>query len=185
MNWSTGKKVFVTFQICLLTTSIYLGSSIYTPAIPSVSQSFGVSTVAATLGLTLFVLGYGLGPMLFSPMSEVPFIGRGPVYLATLAVFVAFQGATVRSNSFGMLMAFRFLTGFFGSPVLATGGATCADLYRPSKRAYAISVWGVAAVCGPALGPVIGGYVTEYGVLNRAFTAPWQWPVSVRQCSWR
>ncbi|KAK3069760.1 GTPase-activating protein [Teratosphaeriaceae sp. CCFEE 6253] len=177
LNWSSAKKTFVVFQICLLTTSIYLGSSIYTPAIPSVSESFGVSIVSSTLGLTLFVVGYGLGPMLFSPMSEVPFIGRGPVYLGTLAVFVALQGATVKASSFGMLMAFRFLTGFFGSPVLATGGATCADLYRPAKRAYAMSIWGLAAVCGPALGPVIGGYVTEFGTINGTFTAAWQWPL--------
>ena len=162
-----------------MTIAIYTGSSIYTPAIPDVAEIFGVSEVAAVLGLTLFVLGYGLGPMLWSPISEVPFIGRCPVYIATLAVFVALQGALVTSKSFGALLVLRFLTGFFGSPVLATGGATCADMYLPKKRAYAISIWGVAAVCGPALGPVIGGYVTEYGVLNDTFTAPWEWPVSI------
>ncbi|KAK5768491.1 GTPase-activating protein [Elasticomyces elasticus] len=177
LNWSTTKKFFVTFQICLLTVSIYTGSSIYTPAIPNVAESFGVSTVAATLGLTLFVLGYALGPMLFSAMSEVPYIGRGPVYLGTLAIFVALQAPTAKASNFGMLMAFRFLTGFFGSPVLATGGATCADMYSPAKRAYAISIWGVAAVCGPALGPVLGGYVTEFGPLGDTFVSPWQWPI--------
>ena len=165
-------------QICLLTVSIYSGSSIYAPAIPSLAETFGVSNVAAVLGLTLFVLGYGLGPMLWSPMSEVPYIGRTPVYLFTLVVFVALQGPTARASSFGMLMVFRFLTGFFGSPVLATGGATCADMYVPAKRAYAISIWGIAAVCGPALGPVLGGYVTEYGKLDSTFRAHWQWPVS-------
>lgn len=40
-----------------------------------------------------------------------------------------------------MLFAFRFLTGFFGSPVLATGGASLADMYVPRKRAYAIAIW--------------------------------------------
>ncbi|KAK5677565.1 GTPase-activating protein [Elasticomyces elasticus] len=177
LNWSTTKKFFVTFQICLLTVSIYTGSSIYTPAIPTVAETFGVSTVAATLGLTLFVLGYAIGPMLFSAMSEVPYIGRGPVYLGTLAIFVALQAPTAKASSFAMLMAFRFLTGFFGSPVLATGGATCADMYSPAKRAYAISIWGVAAICGPALGPVLGGYVTEFGPLGGTFVAPWQWPI--------
>ncbi|KAK6439678.1 GTPase-activating protein [Oleoguttula sp. CCFEE 5521] len=177
MNWSTAKKFLVTAEICLLTVSIYSGSSIYAPAVESVSETFGVSTVAAILGLTLFVLGYGLGPMIWSPMSEVPYIGRMPVYIATLAVFVALQGPTARSSSFGMLMVMRFLTGFFGSPVLATGGATCADLYTPAKRTYAIAIWGVAAVCGPALGPVIGGYVTEYGPITSTFRASWEWPI--------
>lgn len=60
---------------------------------------------------------------IWSPMSEIPQIGRNPIYLATLAVFVAFQAPTALASNFGMLLAFRFLTGFFGSPVLATGGA--------------------------------------------------------------
>ncbi|KAF2097291.1 MFS transporter [Rhizodiscina lignyota] len=160
-NWSTGKKFFVTFEICLLTTSIYIGSAIYTAGIPSVEQSFHVSSVAATLGLTLFVAGYGLGPMLFAPLSEIPQIGRNPVYIITLLIFVLLQIPTALATNFGMLLAFRFLTGFFGSPVLATGGATIADMYAPAKRAYGIAIWGMAAVCGPTLGPLIGGFAAQ------------------------
>lgn len=85
-NWSRGKKFFVTFEICLLTTSVYIGSAIYSAGIINVTEVFGVSRVAATLGLTLFVAGYGVGPMLWSPMSEVPQIGRLPVYMLTLLV---------------------------------------------------------------------------------------------------
>lgn len=66
-NWSVKKKMSVSCLIWLLTFAVYLGSSIYTPGIPSVSEQFGVSRVAATLGLTLFVLGYGLGLSLLSP----------------------------------------------------------------------------------------------------------------------
>jgi MFS transporter, DHA1 family, multidrug resistance protein len=61
MNWSLGKKCFVTFEICLLTTSVYIGSAIYSAGVQEVSKEFGVSQVAATLGLTLFVAGYGIG----------------------------------------------------------------------------------------------------------------------------
>ncbi|KAK3632021.1 GTPase-activating protein [Elasticomyces elasticus] len=141
------------------------------------AEHLHVSEVAATLGLTLFVLGYAMGPIIFSSMSEVPFIGRAPVYLGTLAVFVAFQGPTTKASNFGMLMAFRYLSGVFGSPVLATGGASVADMYAASKRAYALSIWGVAFLLGPALGPTIGGYVTQYGTIDETFTAAWQWPM--------
>jgi DHA1 family multidrug resistance protein-like MFS transporter len=111
-----------------------------------VEERFGVSEVAATLGLTLFVAGYGLGPMIWAPMSEIPIFGRNPIYVGTLVVFVFLQFAVIYAKNFGMLLAFRFLTGFFGSPVLATGGATLADIYKPAKRAYAIAIWGMAAV---------------------------------------
>jgi MFS transporter, DHA1 family, multidrug resistance protein len=63
MNWSKLKKFFVTFEICLLTTSVYIGSSIYSAGTQSVMATFGVSQVAATLGLTLFVAGYGMVEM--------------------------------------------------------------------------------------------------------------------------
>lgn len=64
-NWSTPKKFFVTFEICLLTTSVYIGSAIYTAGVQGVMADFGVSQVVAVLGLTLFVAGYGLGPMVW------------------------------------------------------------------------------------------------------------------------
>lgn len=69
-NWSSIKKFFVTFQICLLTISVYIGSSIYTAGLEGVQEQFHISSVKALLGLTLFILGYGLGPMVwvrFSP----------------------------------------------------------------------------------------------------------------------
>lgn len=56
------------------------------------------------------------------------------------------QIPTALATNFGMLLAFRFLTGFFGSPALATGGATIADMYRPQKQAYGLAVWGIGAV---------------------------------------
>ncbi|KAK3672685.1 GTPase-activating protein [Recurvomyces mirabilis] len=177
LNWSRVKKFFVTFEICLLTLSVYIGSAIYSAGTQSVMATFGVSQVAATLGLCLFVAGYGLGPMLWSPMSEIPQVGRNPIYIGTLAVFVLFQVPTALSVNFGMLLAFRFLTGFFGSPVLATGGASLADMYAPKKRAYAMAIWGIFAVSGPVLGPLVGGFAVEYGFIEGGFTAPWTWPI--------
>lgn len=147
LNWSTFKKVFVTFEICFLTFAVYIGSAIYSAGLLDVTMVFGVSQVKATLGLTLFVAGYGLGPMIWAPLSEIPQIGRNPIYIGTLFVFVVFQVPTALPKNFAMLLCFRFLTGFIGSPVLATGGASLGDIWRPKKRAYAIGIWGIAAVC--------------------------------------
>lgn len=100
LNWSTLKKVFVTFEICLLTFSVYIGSAIYSAGEETVVKDFGVSQTKATLGLTLFVAGYGLGPMIWAPMSEIPQIGRNPIYIGTLAVFVIFQVPTALAVNF-------------------------------------------------------------------------------------
>ena len=60
-NWPLIKKWSDSSLIWLLTFAVYIGSAIYTPGIPGISQRYGVSPVAATIGLTLFVGGYGLG----------------------------------------------------------------------------------------------------------------------------
>ncbi|KAI4595741.1 hypothetical protein KJ359_006732 [Pestalotiopsis sp. 9143b] len=169
MNWSRGKKFFVTFEICLLTFSVYIGSAIYSAGIPDAAAHFGVSSVAATLGLTVFVAGYGLGPMVWSPLSEIPQTGRNPIYILTLLLFVVLQVPTALATNFGMLLAFRFLTGFIGSPSLATGGASISDMYSPAKRTYGLAVWGIGAVSGPTLGPLVGGFAAE--------AKGWRWPI--------
>ncbi|KAG9541611.1 MFS general substrate transporter, partial [Aureobasidium melanogenum] len=111
----------------------------------------------------------GLGPMIWAPLSEIPQIGRNPIYIGTLVVFVFFNFGVVYAKNIGMLLAFRFLTGFFGSPVLATGGASLADIFPPSKRAYALSIFGIANIMGPSLGPVAGNWAAQY--------EGWTWPI--------
>jgi DHA1 family multidrug resistance protein-like MFS transporter len=91
----------------------------------------------------------------------MPFFGRNPIFIGTLLAFVLLQLGVIFAKNFGMLLAFRFLTGFFGSPVLATGGAVIADMYEPSKQAYGIGIWGIAAICGPVFGPLVGGFAVE------------------------
>jgi len=161
MNWSLFKKNCVTAQLCLLTFSIYIGSAIYSPGYESLNQDFGVSSVVATLGLTLFVLGYGIGPLFLSAPSEIPQIGRNPPYMITLFLFVILQIPSALVNNFAGLMVLRFLAGFIGSPVLATGGASIGDMFTLKTRPYAIGIWGLSAVQGPVLGPLLGGFAIQ------------------------
>jgi len=82
-------------------------------------------------------------------MSEAIRLGRKPVYLVTLTVFVGLQVPTALAKNFGMLLAFRFLSGIFGAPVLAMGGASINDMYTPTQRGYAIILWDVVSVAAP------------------------------------
>ena len=100
-----------------------------TPSIPGVMEHFNVSHTQATLGLSLYVIGYGIGPLLFSPLSEIPSIGRNPLYIATLFIFVILQIPTIYAPNISTLLAMRFFAGFVGSPALATGGASLQDMF--------------------------------------------------------
>jgi DHA1 family multidrug resistance protein-like MFS transporter len=157
-NFSFGKKAVVLLQILMYTMGVYMGSAIYSPSIPGVMERFGVEIGAASLGLSMYVLAYGIGPLLFSPLSEIPIIGRNPPYIISYAIFVILLVPSSLVDNFAGLIVLRFLQGFFGSPCLATGGATLQDVYSLIKLPYVLSLWAFAATCGPALGPIISGF---------------------------
>lgn len=147
-NWSNLKRALMATIICLYTFVVYTTSAIYTSSEEGIMKEFGVSELLATLGLSLYVLGYGTGPLIFSPMSEIPIIGRNPVYIVTMFLFVIISIPTAFVGNFPGLMVLRFLQGFFGSPCLASGGASIGDMYSLMSLPYAMMAWVAAAFCG-------------------------------------
>ncbi|KAF4550593.1 putative benomyl/methotrexate resistance protein [Elsinoe fawcettii] len=114
--------------------------------------------------MALYVAGYGLGAIFFSPLSEVSSIGRNPPYITTFVLFVATTLGLCYVDSFAGILALRFFQGFFGSPALATGGGSLADIYHMPELPFAFTAWVAAATCGPAFGPAISIYgVASYG----------------------
>lgn len=166
-NWSLPKKGWVTFVILYYTMAIYAGSAIVAYAFHDMSEYFGVSEIIATLTLTLFVLGYAIGPLFLSPLSEIPSIGRNPPYVVTFAIFTLLQIPSALSTNFAGLAVLRFLAGVMGSPPLATGGASLTDIYSPRKSGYAMGAYGVAVGIAPAVAPLLSGFA----VMNHG----WRW----------
>ncbi|KAK1237769.1 hypothetical protein MKX07_003605 [Trichoderma sp. CBMAI-0711] len=157
-NWTRNKRLTVNFIICIYTFVVYTTSAIYTTSEGGIENRFHVSEIKATLGLSIYVLGYGMGPLIFSPLSEIPIIGRNPVYIVTMFLFVIISIPTAFAPNYPGLMVLRFLQGFFGSPCLASGGASLGDMYTLMALPYAMMSWVAAAYCGPALGPLLSGF---------------------------
>ncbi|KAL1591776.1 hypothetical protein SLS60_011775 [Paraconiothyrium brasiliense] len=167
-NWSKAKKLWIGAIILLYTLSAYIGASLYTSAIPTMREMWGLSNLAVSVGLSIYVVGYGLGPMLLSPLSEIPQIGRNPPYIIGFGLFVILCVPTALVDNFAGMLVLRFLTGFFGSPAFASGGASFGDIYGPMQLPYAMAYWIGGASAGPALGPLIG----NYAVIGEN----WRWP---------
>ena len=146
--------------------SLYGISSLY-PGIEELMHDFGIGRVVATLPLTLFVIGYGVGPLVFSPMSENAIFGRTSIYIITLFLFVILQIPTALVNNIAGLCILRFLGGFFASPCLATGGASVADVVKFWNLPVGLAAWSLGAVCGPSFGPFFGSILTV--------KASWRW----------
>ncbi|KAJ5933711.1 hypothetical protein N7454_006040 [Penicillium verhagenii] len=156
-NWSSFKKRMVGLQLCCYTFVVYCGASIYVPAEEQIMSHFQVGPTQASLGLALYVLGYGVGPLLFSPMSEIPACGRNIPYISSFFIFVVLCVPTSLVDNFAGLMVLRFLQGFFGSPCLASGGASMADMYSDIHMPLALTIregwrwalWEILWISGP------------------------------------
>lgn len=157
-NWTSGEKIVVVTIIVLYTLTVYLGSSIITPSYFGIMEQFDVSLQTISLTLSMYVLAYGLGPMLWSPLSEVPSIGRNPPYIITFAIYCILIVPTALADNFAAFVVLRFLLGFFGSPALASGAASMGDFLSFAKLPYGLSLWALAATSGPAIAPAISGF---------------------------
>ncbi|KAJ6155788.1 Major facilitator superfamily domain general substrate transporter, partial [Penicillium chermesinum] len=87
-NWSKAYKWYCTMVVAFTCFVVALCSSIITADIPGPRKSFGVSEEVSLLVVTVFVIGFGVGPMAFAPLSEM--FGRRPVYAITLGIAVIF-----------------------------------------------------------------------------------------------
>ncbi|KAJ6515577.1 major facilitator superfamily domain-containing protein [Mycena sanguinolenta] len=170
-NWSMTHKHLITLQLCFLNFAVYLASSIFVPGEPSIMAEFHVSDTVATLGLSLFTIGYGLGPMVWSPLSEMPRLGRTNIFFFTLLAFVVFQLAVGFAPNMPVFLFFRWLTGFFGSPCLSTVGGVITDMYSPMQVPFLLCIWASAGVMGPVFGPIIGGFLAP--------SKGWRWTIWV------
>lgn len=159
-NWPLKWKSFFIAQVMILTAFVYMASAIYIPGIQAIMEDMEISQVVATLPLTLFVFGYGIGPMAFSPLSENAKYGRTSIYIITLFIFFILQIPTALVRNIGGLCVLRFISGIFASPCLATGGASIADVVALPHIPIALSFWAFASMCAPTTGPLFGAILT-------------------------
>lgn len=162
-NWGIFHKILFSIEVSLLTTVVYMSSALYTPGITQIMEEFSISNRVALIPLTMFVIGYGIGTMLFSPLSEEKKIGRAALYVLCTFLFFVFQIPIALCTSITALSILRFWAGFFGSPALATCGASLTDVYSLPYMPVGLGIWGLAAWCGPSIGPFFGSILTTKG----------------------
>lgn len=126
-----------------------LAAVIFAPGADALSDDFGITnSVVAAMTITIYVLGFALGPLFISPMSEI--YGRLPIYHVGNFAYLGFTVGCALSTKTGMFLAFRFIAGCVAASPMTIGGGTVADLYEPKERGRAMALFGA----GPLLGPV-------------------------------
>ena len=158
-NWSKKRRWITTISGSLLTFTVTFSSSIFSVAINPVAEQYHISRVTSTLGVSLFLCGFILGPIVFGPISEA--YGRRIPLLSGYAVFAIFQIPVAVAQNVETIMLGRFLGGFAASSPLAIVGGLLADLWDPIDRAYAICAFASGGFAGPVAGPIVGGFIVD------------------------
>lgn len=149
-NMPYWKKWVLTMALSSMTMWITFASSVFSTATMVTAKEFDVSTEVMTLGTSLVVFGFALGPLMWSPMSEL--YGRRLPLFFGYAVFSIFQIPVAVAQNLQTIMICRFLMGVFGCSPLAVVGGAMADFWNPIDRAVAIAMFSAATFVGPVLG---------------------------------
>jgi multidrug resistance protein len=164
-NWSKAYKWWCTMCVALTCFVVAFDSAVVTADIAGVAEEFHVSEEVALLTITLFVVGFGVGPMLFAPLSEI--LGRRPIYASTLLLAVIFTIPGAVAKNIATLLVTRAIAGIaFSAPMTLVGG-TLADMWRNEERGVPMAAFSAAPFIGPAVGPLVGGFLSD--------AAGWRW----------
>ncbi|KAH9861576.1 hypothetical protein J1614_011326 [Plenodomus biglobosus] len=164
-NWTKAKKWWCTMCVAMTCFVVAFNSAVITADLGGVSAEFGVSEEVALLTITLFVVGFGVGPMAFAPLSEI--FGRRPVYAVTLGLAVIFTIPGAVAPNIGTLLATRFLAGVAFSAPMSLVGGTLVDMWKNEERGVPMAAFSGAPFIGPGVGPLVGGYLSD--------AAGWRW----------
>ncbi|KAJ9233003.1 hypothetical protein DTO207G8_6343 [Paecilomyces variotii] len=158
-NWPTVRKWIITVITSLMTFSVTFASSVFSTAETPTAEKFHVSHEVMVLGLSLFVLGYSFGPLLWGPLSEV--CGRKFPLMLGVIVFCIFQIPVAVAQNVQTVIVCRFIGGIFACAPLAIVGASLSDIWDPVQRGIAACIYSGATFSGPVLGPIVGGFLVN------------------------
>ncbi|KAH0195405.1 hypothetical protein KCU99_g10092, partial [Aureobasidium melanogenum] len=151
------RKWVIVAVISTTSLCVACASSLYTGTTAQVENKFGTSRTITTLGLSMFVVGLGLGPMILAPLSE--FYGRRPVYVISTLMFVIWIVPCAVANNIATLVVAHFLDGFAGAAFLSVAGGTVGDMFTGAELQKPMMVYTAAPFLGPEIGPLIADFI--------------------------
>ena len=136
-----------------------LDTSIANVALPHIAGNLGASNDESTWVLTTYLVSNAV----VLPISGflVDWLGRKRFFLICIIFFTVSSFLCGIAPSLGMLLLFRVLQGAFGGGLQPMTQAILADTFPPAQRGLAFALYGVTIVCAPAIGPTLGGWITD------------------------
>lgn len=164
-EWSETRKNFTIWISCVITTLTAFTAGAYSPGVGQMVEEWGISSVAALVGITTFTTGFAVAPMVLAPFSEIN--GRRPVFIASGILFVICQLCTGLTQSYAGILVVRFFVGVGGSTFSTMVGGVVSDIYHAQDRNTPMALFSGAALFGTGLGPLVCGFIAQ--------NTTWRW----------
>jgi MFS transporter, DHA2 family, multidrug resistance protein len=149
----------IALTVTLATFMEVLDTSVANVALPHIAGSLSAGQDESTWILTSYLVSNAIVLPMSGWFSHM--IGRKRFYMSCVAVFTISSFLCGLAPSLGMLIFFRVLQGIGGGGLQPSEQAILADTFPPAKRGMAFAVYGMAVVLAPAIGPTLGGWITD------------------------
>src|SRR3984893_1022992 len=154
-----GNPWIIAVAVSLAAFMEVLDTSIANVALPHIAGNLGASNDESTWVLTSYLVSNAI----VLPISGwlVGLLGRKRFFLICIVFFPVSSFLCGIAPSLGLLLLFRVLQGAFGGGLQPMAQAILGDSFPPAKRGLAFALYGITAICAPAIGPTLGGWITD------------------------
>ncbi len=149
----------IAIAVTLATFMEVLDTSIANVALPHIAGSLSAGQDESTWVLTSYLVSNAIVLPLSGWLSSI--VGRKRFYMTCVFVFTVSSFLCGLAPSLPALIIFRILQGAGGGGLQPSEQAILADTFPPAKRGMAFAVYGIAVVMAPAIGPTLGGWITD------------------------
>lgn len=143
------RKCAITACLAGVTFTVTFCSSVWSSTFPATAEEFQTTTTVLILGVSLYVVGFAIGPLVWGPVSEL--LGRKIPIFTGFTIFALLQIPISLVHSLPALLVLRFLAGAFGAAPVSLVSATYADFWAPVARGHASALYSVVCFVGPTM----------------------------------
>jgi len=149
----------IALTVTLATFMEVLDTSIANVALPHIAGGLAATQDESTWVLTSYLVSNAIVLPISAWLSVL--VGRKRFYMTCVALFTISSFLCGFAPSLGMLVVFRIMQGFGGGGLATSEQSILADTFTPEKRGMAFAIYGMAVVLAPAIGPTLGGWITD------------------------
>ena len=154
-----GNPWIIAVAVSLAAFMEVLDTSIANVALPHIAGNLGASNDESTWVLTSYLVSNAI----ILPISGwlVGWLGRKRFFLTCIVFFTISSFLCGIAPNLALLLLFRVMQGAFGGGLQPMAQAILGDTFPPEKRGLAFALYGITAICAPAIGPTLGGWITD------------------------